>query len=291
MSRLKLIKKVASAGAAGTVLAGVIAGGVIAGGASVASAEPPVSVSVSAQPRIAAFPDETTTGVPAGTTLTPSGGLSISKAGTVIDALDISGGVTIKASNVTIKRSRITASSGTRYPVRVQSGNVVIEDTEISGGSGVAVCCGDFVLRRVNIHDVSEGPRLNGNSTVENSYIHHLLRCSGCHIDALQSTGGSNIVIRGNNIQAYNPATGDPMNAAFQFGEEQAPLRNCLFEGNLVNGGNYTINGGGGGTTGAQCTFRNNQFQRNFRYGPAGNIGPGVTWESSNVWYDTGEPV
>ena len=236
------------------------------------------------------FPDERTTGVPAGTALRASGAITVTTAGTVLDALDVRGLVVIQAANVTIRRSRLNGLNG-GYVVHVRSGNVLIEDSEITGGTRAAVCCGNFVLRRVHIHHVYEGPRMNGNATIESSYIHHLLRCDGCHIDALQSTGGSNIVIRGNNIQTYNPDLRDPMNAAFQFGEEKGPLRNCRVEGNLMNGGNFTVNGGGGGTTGAQCVFRNNRFQRDFRHGPAGNIGPGNSFDASNVYHDTGLPV
>ncbi|GAA4210675.1 hypothetical protein GCM10022252_78760 [Streptosporangium oxazolinicum] len=242
-------------------------------------------------PSATGFPDERTTGVPDGVTLTPSGSLTVTRAGTVIDAMDITGTVTVKAANVTIKRSRVSAAATALYPIRVTSGNVLVEDTEISGGKSAAVCCGHYTLRRVDIHDVFEGPRVGDDTTIEQSYLHHLLRCPGCHIDAIQSTGGTDITIRGNNIQAYNPTLKDPMNAAFQFGEENSPVRNCVVDGNLMNGGNYTVNGGGGGTTGAQCAFSNNRFQRDFRYGPAGNLHSGVTWAASNVWHDTGAPI
>lgn len=251
---------------------------------------PTSGASRSATPPVTGFPSAATTGVPTGTSLTASGSVTVTVAGTVIDAKQITGDITIKAANVLIKRSRISAGDGL-YPIRVTSGSVTVEDTEITGGRSAAVCCGDFTLRRVNIHHVNEGPRMSSNSVIENSYIHHLVRCADCHVDALQSTGGTNITIRGNNIQAYNPDLNDPMNAAFQFGEEQAVLRNCLIEGNLLNGGNYTLNGGGGGTTGAQCTIRNNKFQRDFRYGAAGNIHGAVAWAATNVWQDTGQPV
>jgi hypothetical protein len=59
----------------------------------------------------------------------------------------------------------------------------------------------------------------------------------------------------------------------------------------VTAGGNYTVNGGGGKTTGAQCTFSNNKFQRDFRYGPAGNLHSGVKWAANNVWFDTGASI
>jgi hypothetical protein len=219
--------------------------------------------------------------------------MTITRKGAVVDGRLISGPVVIEADNVRIRRSLIRTSA--RYAIRVMPGfgGLVVEDTEIDGlgQSGPAVASGGYTLRRVDIHDVTEGPRVGTGSVIESSYIHDLVRCSGCHIDALQSTGGSNIVIRGNNLQAYNAATDDPMNAAYQFGEEFAPLRNVLVEGNLLNGGNYTVNGGGGGTTDAQVVFRDNVFQRNFRYGAISSLGPGVDFDESNVWADTGAPV
>ncbi len=75
------------------------------------------------------------------------------------------------------------------------------------------------------------------------------------------------------------------------FGEELGDLSDVLFEGNLVNGGNYTINGGGGGTTGAEVEIVGNYFGRDFRYAPAGNLGPDVVFDETNVYLDTGLPV
>ena len=58
-----------------------------------------------------AYPDANCTGVPAGTTLTPSGGLTITTAGTVIDGRDITGQVVVNAPNVTIRNSRIRSNA------------------------------------------------------------------------------------------------------------------------------------------------------------------------------------
>jgi hypothetical protein len=81
------------------------------------------------------------------------------------------------------------------------------------------------------------------------------------------------------------------MNAAFQFGETTGVIRNCLFEGNLLNGGNFTVNGGGGGTTGAACNFRKNTFGRDYRYGAFGNLGPTAILDATNVFADTGRSI
>jgi len=57
------------------------------------------------------YPDPTNTGVPAGTTLTPSGSLVVRQAGTVISGVDVTGMIQIYASNVTIENSRVTQTS------------------------------------------------------------------------------------------------------------------------------------------------------------------------------------
>lgn len=239
------------------------------------------------------FPDASTTGVPDGVVLRDVGSVTVSEDGAVIDALRVSGSVTVDADDVTIRRSLIRNNG--LYAIRVLSGHrgLLVEDVEIDGAArgSAAVCCSGYTLRRVNVHDVTEGPRLGSDSAIYDSFIHSLHRCTGCHIDALQSTGGIGIVVEGNNLQAYNAETGDFMNAAFQFGTTQGPISDAIVRGNLMNGGNFTVNGGGGGTSDATVSFRDNRFGRDFRFGPIGNLGPNVSFDLSNVFHDTGSPV
>jgi hypothetical protein len=89
------------------------------------------------KPSACGYPDATNTGVPAGTSLTPSGSRTVSTNGAVLNGLDITGTVTVAADNVTIKNSRITATrggSGT-YAVILNNGadNFTIEHTEVLG--------------------------------------------------------------------------------------------------------------------------------------------------------------
>ena len=51
-------------------------------------------------------------GVPAGTTLTNSGSIQVNTPGTVIDGLNVSGSITVNADNVTIRNTKVTATSG-----------------------------------------------------------------------------------------------------------------------------------------------------------------------------------
>lgn len=228
------------------------------------------------------YPDETNTGVPVGVVLQPSGSLTITQPGAVIDSLEITGTVVVAADDVTISNSRIKNTGS--IAIRNEGANLLVVDTEIDGqGKGIpAVAYNSYTLLRVNIHNVGEGPRIAGSDvTIEDSYVHHLVQIDGNHTDVIQVVSGSNIVVRGNNLQAYNPDTGTRGNAAFMFGEDDGEVRECLVEGNYMNGGNYTVNGGGSGTEGAACTFRRNQFGEDHRYGVRANIGPNVVWESS----------
>jgi hypothetical protein len=248
-----------------------------------------------AAPATRTWPDAKTTGVPAGTALTASGSLSLETDGQVVSGLDITGCVEVKARNVTIRKSKITCGSG-NYAVRVEDGatNVVLEDVEIDGAgqTSTAVCCGNYTIRRANIHDTVDGPRLGSNTMIVDSWIHDLSRRSGSHNDAMQTTGGQNIVVRHNRLDAYNASTKDPFNAAIMVGSTSTPeVRNLLVEDNYCNGGNYTI-GVRPDLKAVDVVFRNNVFGRDHRFGAVARWGhPGITWDDTNVYVDTGRPV
>lgn len=244
-------------------------------------------------PSLEDFPDETTTGVPDGIELEPSGSVRVTEDGAVVEGLEITGTVTVLADDVVIRNTRILNTG--EFAIRIDGGNrLLVEDTEIDGQGrgGPAVAFSRYTLRRVEIHHVTEGPRIAGSDvTIEDSYIHHLVQKGDNHTDAIQAVSGRNLVLRGNRVEAQAPDTDDLGNAAFMFGEEDGELENCLVEGNYFDGGNYTVNGGGGGTTGAECSFAENAFGPTSRYGPAANLGERITWESTNVWIDSHDPV
>lgn len=236
---------------------------------------------------VAGFPTEATTGIPEGTTLKPSGALTITKDGTVIDGLHIRGSVTVKADNVTIRRSLIDSTS--LYPVQIGSehSGLVIEDSEIDGNgkASVAILKGGYTLRRVEVREVRDGPRIEGDDVlIEASLIHRLTRVEGGHHDAIQIRKGRNIVIRGNSLIARRGD--DPMNAAIQIGSAlgTVPVSGLVVEGNYMDGGNYTINGGSSWV--ADAVYRGNTFGRGYRYGVKTNVGGGSRWEPSNRYED-----
>jgi hypothetical protein len=90
-----------------------------------------------AKPSSCGYPDATNTGVPAGTSLTPSGSKTVTTNGTVLNGLEITGTVTVAADNVTIKNSKVIRTSGGSgtYGVILNNGadNFTIEHSEVYG--------------------------------------------------------------------------------------------------------------------------------------------------------------
>jgi hypothetical protein len=241
------------------------------------------------------FPGPSNTGVPDGTALKSSGGLTLSKAGQVVSGLDIKGCVTVTAKNVTIRNSKITC--GSNYSIRVSdaNANLIVENVTIDGQgkNSATVCCGGYTLKKVEIFNTIDGPRLGDNSQIIDSWIHHLTRADGSHNDAMQTTAGSNIVVRHNTIEAYNPNTKDPFNACLMIGSTTGPsVTNLLFEQNFCNGGNYSI-GVREDLNGSGIVFRDNLFGRDFRYGViARPTQSGLSWQNStNLFADNRKPV
>jgi hypothetical protein len=153
----------------------------VTGGGIIAPASAPVAPS--------GFPDATNTGVPAGTTLTPSGSVTVSTPGATIDALDISGSLTINAANVTVKRCRIRQANSNI--VRILAAGCTIQDCEIDGlltGSTAIFMENTVQCFRLNIHGCENGGDVNHNGgLIKDSWIHDLsLEGSGFHTDGLQ---------------------------------------------------------------------------------------------------------
>jgi hypothetical protein len=245
---------------------------------------------------VGSWPGPDSTGVPAGTVLTRSGPLDLRHDGQVVDGLDVEGCVLVRASNVTIRNTRISCA-GPAFAIRMlgAADDLLVEDVEIDGGgrTAAAICCGGYTLRRANIHSTIDGPRVGSRSTVVDSWIHRLTRAVNTHNDAIQTVGGSDIVVRGNRLDAFRRDTADPMNACLMIGSNpRAAVRNLLVEGNYCTGGNYSI-GVRADLTGSGIVIRSNTFGRDYRYGVIARPDqPGVEWDRpSNVWSDTGDPV
>lgn len=239
------------------------------------------------------FPTAATTGVPAGTKLTPSTDLAIWEAGAVLDGLDIQGCLSVNAPNVVVRNSRISCDDPTLRAVSLTGApGFVMEDSEIvsDGSAEVAIGWSGYTLRRVDIHGAQDGPRLGSDVTIVDSYIHDLVRDPDVHTDAMQSTSGTNILVRHNTLDPRQQGSEDYLNSAVQLGTETGSqkLADALFEGNFFNGGAYSVNVSCTANV-EDVTFRKNRYGHGNRYGAAISI-PGVTFTDER-WVDTGNEV
>ncbi len=234
-------------------------------------------------------PGPTTTGVPAGTVLTPSGSIKVEKDGAVIENLDIQGEVTVLANNVTIRKVKIT--SGDYYPIRYFDNNntgLLVEDSEIIGTSGdvtSTISFAHYTARRLNIHGSADGLKGDEDVLVEDCWIHDLSNGPGEHNDGLQSTGGKGVTLRHNVIEGAS-------NACVQTGDESgSATEDMTIECNWLSGGGYALNIRGQGATVPKNTkILNNRFGRDSGYGPWTLDDPNPT-VTGNVYDDNGAPI
>ncbi len=234
-------------------------------------------------------------GVPGGTQLTKSGNLTITKAGSTVNGLDVAGCITVSASNVTIKNTRVRGTCD--LLVNNRGKNLTLDHVEIDGlGSAGTLGIGydDFTVRQSLIHGVGDGVRANGDVVVENSHITDLASGGGSHNDGIQVTEGSNIRIVGNVIENRHTQT-----SAILIGADQGNIANVLIEGNTLAGGGFTVYGGArppAGNTISNIAIKNNRFSTAYfpkggAYGPMTATDDSRITVSGNVWASTGRPV
>jgi Bacterial TSP3 repeat len=149
------------------------------------------------------FPTPASTGVPSGwqPSATHNGTLTVSQSGAVIDGLLVTGSIEVRATNVTIRNSRVYGRIYNQASGRVYNG-MLVEDTEIGPDSGnngqTAGSLGSagYVARRVHIHNSTEGFRVGGYNysggqagpvTIQDSFVDLDSRPGSCdHADGVQ---------------------------------------------------------------------------------------------------------
>ena len=207
----------------------------------------------------------------------------------MIQGRDVSGQITVRAPNVTIRDVRVRSSS--TYGIRIENDvrGTIIEHVEIDclGSSADSGVSGHyFALRYANIHSCTDGVKIGIGSTVEASFIHDL-RSSRAdpHQDGIQMMRGTGAVIRGNRILRPNQGT-----STIIIKSDNGSIDNVLIENNYLNGGGYTIYsraGSHGNPTNVR--IRGNTFGRDYRWALLSADGS-VSW-TANVWADTGAPA
>jgi hypothetical protein len=246
-----------------------------------------------------AFPDASNTGINgAGLStgeLTRTGGMTVTEDGAVIENMYVEGGIKVEADDVTIRDTYVDAGSGStgpRYGIQISGGprNALIEDTTVVGGTSKSVYGENMTLRRVNLSGGSDALQLGKNTVIEDSYLHDMSSLPGAHNDAIQSTGGSNVVIRGNTIQGpYQEQT-----SAIIIQTNFRPIEDVLIEDNFLSGGAYTLysndrNNGYGPPRNVQV--KDNVFEKNSsQFGHLSSNSLEEMSFSNNIFH-TGEPI
>ncbi len=235
-------------------------------------------------------PGPTNTGPYDESILTPMNGMTITTNGYVLENVDISGSILIRANNVTIRNFRIDAN-GEPYGIEcVQNySGLLAEDGEIIDAESCGVYGKGFIARRLEVHQGGRDAfKAHGDALIEDCWMHHLGMSSGAHADGDQSLVGMNITIRHNNIDMPIGIPGHESNSALSISAYYGATGNVLIERNWLNGGNFTLFL----TDDAYGPMNNvrlidNRFGRGYRYGVLFNDTSTVI--SGNVWDDTGE--
>ena len=271
------------------------------------SASPGASPSAKASPKPVlqtGKPSAATTGVPPGTALKRiDGDQTYTKAGQVIQNVDIHGYVTIKAQNVVIRNAVIRGGAArcNAAVVNVASGSVTIERSEIAPAHPNACLDGiwatNATLRRMNIHGTVDGIKANSNVLLEDSYIHDLSWFASdpnqgggaTHNDDVQTLSGSHITLRRNVLVALPKG-----NAAYQVTQDFGAVSDLHVEHNWLDGGGCTLNFAHkvrSSLTGIYVI--GNRFGRHSVFGCPILVSTQTTLSanSGNVWDDTGKPI
>lgn len=226
------------------------------------TATPAPTATSTPTPQPSGWPDASTTGVPAGTTLVKVPTEQTSGTGwrwdgarvvvtadnAVLSGLDVNGPVYNPRSGVTIKNSWIRCTGERDWCVELGTGST-LTDTEIGGGANGSTFQGSIgvlsgywasgqarnLVQRVNIHHTVHGMRVDGDTTVVDSYLHDFPMGEAgwetAHTDGIMCTAGANVTIRHNRFETGNTA---PFFVQWQTGNVR--ISGYLVEGNYFLG-------------------------------------------------------
>ena len=243
-----------------------------------------------------AFPSASNTGVPAGVSLTAyTGPMTVTTAGTVIDAKDIKGSLVIQAANVTVSRSKVTGN----IDASGSGASVAITDTEVNGGTSnmPAIGYSNYTMTRVNVYGARISVMCDQNCVIQDSWLHgqYLAPGSNWHVNGFISNGGSNMKLVHNTLACEpgdNGQGGGCTGPAATFGDFEA-VKGVTYDQNLfaAGPGSYCLYGGNDpgkpfGTASTGIVVTNNVFQRGAN-SKCAYYGPVVSYDrsaSGNVW-------
>jgi hypothetical protein len=226
--------------------------------------------------------------------LSSVGSLTITTNGALIENVYVTGGIFVKADNVTIRNFKIDAT-GNSFGINAHFGHTgtIIEDGEIFNPSVDGLYGTGYIARRLNIHDCTgDGFKHEGDGRIESSWVHHVGLGAGAHADGVQIGIGANIVIDGNFFDMPFGEAGANSNSSVIVKTDFGDIDNVTIQNNWCNGGNFTIFVRHGTNFGVPTNVRilNNRFGRDYQFGLFSFDSPDPEL-SGNVWDDTGDPV
>lgn len=233
---------------------------------------------------------------------TYSGPCTITATNTVIEAKTVNCALTIKATGVVIRKSRVNGQVHTDDAGKY---SVTIEDSEVDGGRGqiAAVAYTNVTVVRSNIHGGQTSVNCVRNCTIRDSWLHgqYMPRGEDWHLDAFLMNGGSNATLTRNTLDCQNDESG--CSAAVGLFGDFSPVSRVVLDGNLFIANSNQSYCAYGGATEAKpykadnIVFRNNVFQRG-RSGKCAYGGAITSFDpraSGNVWqnntWDDGSPL
>jgi parallel beta-helix repeat protein len=177
----------------------------------------------------------------------------ISEDGAVVDGYDVTGDITIKAKNVTIRncRARSISADYSFDTTGLTIDHCTVIGYEDSGTGGVGmVYAHNGSVTNCNISGCENGIWLQSdNVTIQGNYIHDLGNPANedPHTDGIQVAEGeaTGCTIKGNYIDVSHSFRKAPSGGVEEWGANSAffskSLTNFLIEGNYFNGGSYTV--------------------------------------------------
>ncbi|GAA1822179.1 hypothetical protein ACFFOM_17195 [Microlunatus capsulatus] len=260
------------------------------------------------------MPDDTNTGVPAGTVLSDySGPLVLDEPGATIDARTIRGNVVIAAPDIRITRSHILGTVSNE----LASASFTITDSTVDAGPLMVTGIGslNFVATRVQVTGGNRSILCGSDCLVEYSYVHGQAtdRTGVAHESGIRMSQRS--VIRFNTIACDAPDVPPDAgcSAALTGYGDFEPVQDNLVQGNLFRhgSGGFCAYGGSSGADGSKpfgadasgIRFVDNVWERGTQpgdhgepvcghWGPVTDFDPsrpGNDW-SGNTW-DDGRPL
>jgi len=218
------------------------------------------------------------TGVQSGVSLTPSGSIVTSSDGQVIQNLEVSGAISVRHKNVTIRNVRVRAmtdGNGIDTPIAYagKTGGLLVEYVEIIGVSGRRgagfLAYSPATVRCTEVTGFQDGFKLTDGQLFENNWCHDLYKAvfsdtGSTHNDCMQAVAANDFVIRRNRLDGpYKAST-----SAIILKTDKGTIKNGLVEDNWFSGGSYTI----------YFRIGDPQFGA-----PTGNIVRGNIWQK-NSW-------